>query len=138
MNLNLAKFILSCRAGVTILWGLLLFAYGSIPSTELSWIVVFTGSPGAAAAVLIVIGMGCLFAIHGLPRSVLSFSILLLLLPVVLIPAIGSIQQVIAQHYADLTPRPWQFILTGQSNTIAAGLIDLAAFVTLFWRTPDG
>ena len=45
----------------------------------------------------------------------------------VVIPAVGSIQQIIAGHYADGTPRVWYFILTGQTNTIAAALVYIAA-----------
>ena len=136
-DMSLAKFILSIRCITLIVWGILLHFYGSIPSTELSWLMVFTGSPRVAGTLMTLSGCGCLYAIHRMPKSLLSFAILLLLLPAALIPAVGSIQQVIAEHYADGTPRPWQFILTGQSNTITAGLISVASFVALFWRNND-
>ena len=130
---DLARFIFLLDACINVLWGTLLLLEGPIPSTELSWILRFTGSTDLAGFLLLAIGFTVIYVIgykHSSPM--LSFITLICSLPFVFAPALGSIGQVMLEHYADGTPRPWYFILTGQTRTICIALIESAAFISFF------
>ena len=132
--ISLARLTLLIRAVVSIIWGILLLAFGPIPCTELSWIMTFAGSAKAAGLILVASGIAVSTVLLTRIPSILLFIVLILSFPIVLIPAVGSVQQVIAQHYADMTPRPWQFILAGQSNTIVASIVQSVSIIWLFRR----
>lgn len=132
------KWIVWYACFLHLLWaGLLLVQPAAINATPLHmlWRVLDHDT----VLVAIVLGAVAVLALQGsILRVRHRWALLLPQQLILLVSAGGSIQAAWLHHYADFTPRSWEFILSDQAPVILAAILYTAAIVEAAWTHPSG